>query len=479
MNSLRIFKCKGSQGARSRARDEEQGGGVSVNLSELSATELKELFTADAIMLGLDPPCPAADNTPWTHAPFGGALVEKPLIALAEKSLFAAQAELLHGGIVKRKPGSKRGLPAGVHAAKHAPAVEPDLAAERQNQRPRLAHGGRSDAAHAFLSRRGTKADVVVEPSCQGEIALLAAHDNAQASFRLHPLAAYHPGGLGDGAAASCAPGGSHVDSPLLNSRCYALDLAFAPASAPGYTTLTTAKVGAAECASAFQLNAIAAASGQPPAAHYLGFYPVPSVPIAHSALVWMGSPSAASWGYVPPAYQPFAVTKVVQPSPLRRAASAPPTTAEDMCHAQAMQSMEHPHLPRPSPVETAQLVGLWMEHKDLLSTLTSQRRQQQGDRDSSRHSCQGCGRSKAGHRRSEVHTKCVDAICWCGIKRMLHPVTLSAGARCLGEWHNLVKTKPFPLDATQPQEVDAAAPGLEAPADTAEPLAAGAVAGA
>lgn len=148
----------------------------------------------------------------------------------------------------------------------------------------------------------------------------------------------------------------------------------------------------------------------------------------------------------------------------------APPVQPKDLAtmgQVQAMQCVQNPHLPRPSPAESQHLLSQWLEHVDAVSALAEKRRTQQVfERRSHRHFCQGCGRSKAGHRRSEVHSKCVDPVCWCGVPRMLHPGTLPAGARCSGEWRDICLGC-TPSDAVpQPEGADAAPPPppLQAP---------------
>lgn len=138
---------------------------------------------------------------------------------------------------------------------------------------------------------------------------------------------------------------------------------------------------------------------------------------------------------------------------------SQPPSSLQMQSQMQAVQCMQHPHLLRPSASESAQLLQLWTAHAEEVAAAVEQRKAtQQFERRSHRHFCQGCGCSKAGHRRSEVHSKCVDAVCWCGVKRMLHPYPLAAGARCTGEWRDIVlrhcphlafQTRP---QGTQPQ---------------------------
>ncbi|KAG8470551.1 hypothetical protein KFE25_008972 [Diacronema lutheri] len=128
------------------------------------------------------------------------------------------------------------------------------------------------------------------------------------------------------------------------------------------------------------------------------------------------------------------------------------PTDLQMMGSVQAMQCIQHPHLPRLSAAESQQLLQLWMQHVDEVSALAEKRRTHLVfERHSHRHFCQGCGRSKAGHKRSEVHSKCVDPVCWCGIKRMLHPATLSSGARCLGEWRDVCTRRVAPQDGAPP----------------------------
>jgi hypothetical protein len=55
------------------------------------------------------------------------------------------------------------------------------------------------------------------------------------------------------------------------------------------------------------------------------------------------------------------------------------------------------------------------------------------------RNTCLGCGRSKQGHPRTAIHTKCRQLVCWCGLARSLHARLLPAGVHCRGECARLL----------------------------------------
>mmetsp|Transcript_25461 Transcript_25461/g.59826 ORF Transcript_25461/g.59826 Transcript_25461/m.59826 type:complete len:603 (+) Transcript_25461:1-1809(+) len=102
------------------------------------------------------------------------------------------------------------------------------------------------------------------------------------------------------------------------------------------------------------------------------------------------------------------------------------PTNFSVMSQMQLIQSQMHLHLPRPTVAESSQLLQLWSAHMPEVEALASHRTStdkrhsptaaataaQQTDegegegekRKSHRHFCQGCGRSKMHHCRSEVH---------------------------------------------------------------------------
>jgi len=194
----------------------------------------------------------------------------------------------------------------------------------------------------------------------------------------------------------------------------------------------------------AAQFAPAAAAPGAPPAAAFAavpvalpfgfgrqGLAPAPDA----TAGTLVGAPSHAF-----PGVPDFATSHAVPAAAAAGAHAQPSAAMSTAAQMQGIQAHQHPHLPKPSPAATSELLQVWAEHSEEVAALAEKRKGQgQFERRSHRHYCQGCGRSKSGHRRSEVHAKCVDADCWCGVPRLLHPHVLSAGARCHGEWRDIL----------------------------------------
>ncbi|KAJ1633331.1 hypothetical protein T492DRAFT_837729 [Pavlovales sp. CCMP2436] len=87
-----------------------------------------------------------------------------------------------------------------------------------------------------------------------------------------------------------------------------------------------------------------------------------------------------------------------------------------------------------------AEISGFWAQHaSSVVAAAESRRTDDSLKNHSHRNFCQGCGRSKAGHRRSEVHSKCVEVRCWCGLARELHARALPPGALCRGECQKIL----------------------------------------
>lgn len=107
---------------------------------------------------------------------------------------------------------------------------------------------------------------------------------------------------------------------------------------------------------------------------------------------------------------------------------------------------------------EIREMWNVWLQHVAEVDRLASTRHIiSRADDHRAAKFCHGCGRLKDGHKRTQVHTKCIRPLCWCGIHRLLHPFPLIAGVKCRGEWRRLLEEK-------APELLQAAAPMDEPP---------------